>query len=133
MEAILARTEGWPVALYLAALSRRSLPGRPLPDSGFGGEEHNLVEYMRDEFLALATPEDVDFLIRVSLLDRLGGEVCDAVTQTVGSGSRLARLARENMLLIPLDRRDEWFRLHSLFADMLRAELRRTTARRWTS
>ena len=59
------------------------------------------------------------------MLDRLGGEVCDAVMQTVGSGSRLARLARENTLLIPLDRRDEWFRLHSLFADMLRAELRR--------
>ncbi len=124
VETILARTEGWPVALYLATLNRRPRPDRPLPDSGFGGEEHSLVEYMRDEFLEVATPEDVGFLIRVSLLDRLGGEVCDSVMQTVGSGSRLARLARENMLLIPLDRRDEWFRLHSLFAEMLRAELR---------
>ncbi len=125
VDAIVTRTEGWPVALYLATVGRRSLRGLPLPDSGFGGEEHNLVEYMRDEFLAIAAPEDVEFLIRVSVLDRLGGEVCDAVSGGVGSASRLARLARQNMLLIPLDRRDEWFRLHTLFADMLRAELRR--------
>ena len=30
------------------------------------------------------------------------------------------------MLLTPLDRRDEWFRLHPLFREMLRAELRRS-------
>ncbi|MGV1047553.1 MAG: LuxR C-terminal-related transcriptional regulator [Solirubrobacterales bacterium] len=125
VDAIVAKAEGWPVALYLATLSRGPRPDRTLPDTGFGGEERNLVDYMRDEFLSTAPEEDVEFLVRISFLDRLSGELCDAVLGVGDSGSRLAALARENMLLIPLDRRDEWFRMHSLFADMLRGELRR--------
>ena len=122
---IVAKTEGWPVALYLAGLTRRPGAARGLPETGFGGDERNLVDYMREEFLATAPPADVDFLTRVAFLDQLRGELCDFVLGTTGSGARLAALARRNMLLVPLDRRDEWFRMHSLFADMLRAELNR--------
>lgn len=125
VEAIVARTEGWPVALYLAGMTRGEDAESGLPDGGFGGDERNLVDYMRDELLATLTAADLDFLTRVSFLDRLGGEVCDFVLETEGSGARLAELARRNMLLVPLDRRDEWFRLHSLLADMLRSELAR--------
>jgi LuxR family maltose regulon positive regulatory protein len=125
VETIVAKTEGWPVALYLAGISRGGGAETGLPDAGFGGDERNLVDYIRDELLATLTPEDVDFLTRVSFLDRLGGELCDFVLEAEGSGARLAELARRNMLLVPLDRRDEWFRLHSLLADMLRAELGR--------
>jgi LuxR family maltose regulon positive regulatory protein len=124
VETIVAKTEGWPVALYLAGISRGGAEAG-LPDAGFGGDERNLVDYIRDELLATLTPEDVDFLTRVSFLDRLGGGLCDFVLEAEGSGARLAELARRNMLLVPLDRRDEWFRLHSLLADMLRAELGR--------
>ncbi len=125
VETIVAKTEGWPVALYLAGLSRRERPQASLPDAGFGGDERNLVDYMREELLAAADPEDVDFLLRVAPLDRLGGELCDFVVEDEGSGARLAELARRNLLLIPLDRRDEWFRMHSLLAEMLRSELAR--------
>jgi LuxR family transcriptional regulator, maltose regulon positive regulatory protein len=113
------------VALYLAGLTRRPGAEDGLPASGFGGDERNLVDYMREELLTTAPPEDVEFLIRVSFLDRLAGDLCDSVLGATGSGARLAELARRNMLLVPLDRRDQWFRMHSLFADMLRAELRR--------
>jgi LuxR family maltose regulon positive regulatory protein len=125
IDAIVARAEGWPVALYLAGLGRRSDAELPLPAAGFGGDERGLVDYMRAELLATAAAEDVEFLLRVSILDRLTGPLCDAVAGEVGSGARLAALGRRNMLLIPLDRRDEWFRMHSLFADMLRSELLR--------
>jgi LuxR family maltose regulon positive regulatory protein len=126
VETIVAKTEGWPVALYLAGMTRcAGAPQTWLPDAAFGGDERNLVDYMRDELLATLSPEDVDFLIRVSFLDRLGGELCDFVLEADGSGARLAELARRNMLLVPLDRCDEWFRLHSLLADMLRSELGR--------
>lgn len=126
VETIVAKTEGWPVALYLAGMTRGDGAAQVgLPEGGFGGDERNLVDYMRDELLASLAPGDVDFLTRVSFLDRLGGELCDFVLETDGSGARLAELARRNMLLVPLDRRDEWFRLHSLLADMLRTELGR--------
>jgi LuxR family maltose regulon positive regulatory protein len=126
VETIVAKTEGWPVALYLAGMTRGAGAAQTwLPDAGFGGDERNLVDYMRDELLATLSADDVDFLTRVSFLDRLGGELCDFVLEADGSGARLAELARRNMLLVPLDRRDEWFRLHSLLADMLRSELGR--------
>ncbi|HEX4304862.1 MAG TPA: LuxR C-terminal-related transcriptional regulator [Solirubrobacterales bacterium] len=128
LETILTKTEGWPVALYLATLGRRPDPASALPEEGFGGQEHNLVEYIRDEFLSIAPPEDVEFLVRISLLDRLSGDLCDSVSGIPGSGSRLVALAHRNMLLIPLDSRDEWFRMHSLFAEMLGGELRRRHA-----
>ena len=37
----------------------------------------------------------------------------------------LARLARSNVMLVALDRSQTSYRYHSLFADVLRAELRR--------
>jgi LuxR family maltose regulon positive regulatory protein len=122
---IVAKTEGWPVALYLAGLTRRPGGGGTLPETGFGGDERHLVDYMREEFLAAAPPADVDFLTRVAFLERLSGDLCDFVLGATDSGARLAELARRNMLLVPLDRHDEWFRMHSLLADMLRAELHR--------
>ncbi|HEY2479991.1 MAG TPA: LuxR C-terminal-related transcriptional regulator [Solirubrobacterales bacterium] len=125
VEAILAKTEGWPAALYLGGMTRRPGSEDGLPETGFGGDERNLVDYMREEFLAAAPAADVEFLTRLAFLDQLGGDLCDFVLETSGSGARLAELARRNMLLVPLDRRDEWFRMHSLLADMLRAELGR--------
>jgi LuxR family transcriptional regulator, maltose regulon positive regulatory protein len=42
-----------------------------------------------------------------------------------GSAAALAALARSNLLLVPLDRRGQWYRYHHLFRDLLRAELER--------
>ena len=42
-----------------------------------------------------------------------------------GSAAVLADLAGSNLLLVPLDRRGEWYRYHHLFRDMLLAELHR--------
>ncbi len=85
-----------------------------------------MVDYIRDEFLAPASKRRVDFLRRISILDRFTGELCDAVLERRGSTTTLRDLSTQNMLLVPLDRRDEWFRFHSLFSGMLRSELHRT-------
>src|SRR5208282_2341744 len=42
-----------------------------------------------------------------------------------GAGAILADLSRSNLLLVPLDRRGEWYRYHHLFRDMLLTELKR--------
>jgi LuxR family maltose regulon positive regulatory protein len=42
-----------------------------------------------------------------------------------GSAAVLAELAGSNLLLVPLDRRGQWYRYHHLFRDMLLAELER--------
>ena len=65
------------------------------------------------------------FLTRTAVLERMSGPLCDAVLKQTGSGETLTELERSNLLLVPLDRRGEWYRYHHLFRDMLLAELRR--------
>ena len=119
------RTEGWPAGLYLAALYLRE--GGPLASAAvsFGGGDRLVSEYMESEFLARISRRQRVFLTRTAVLERLSGPLCDAVLELSGSAVTLAELARSNLLLVPLDRRGEWYRYHHLFRDMLLAELER--------
>ena len=119
------RTEGWPAGLYLAALYLRE--GGPLASAAvsFGGDDRLVSEYMESEFLARISPRQRVFLTRTAVLERMSGPLCEAVLDVAGSAATLADLARSNMLLVPLDRRGQWYRYHHLFRDMLLAELQR--------
>ena len=119
------RTEGWPAGLYLAALYLRE--GGPLAGAvvSFGGDDRLVSEYMESEFLTRISARQRVFLTRTAVLERMGGPLCDAVLGVGGSAAVLADLARSNLLLVPLDRRGEWYRYHHLFRDMLLAELER--------
>ncbi len=119
------RTEGWPTGLYLAALYLRE--GGPLGTAAvsFGGADRLVSEYMEAEFLARISRRHRVFLTRTAVLERMSGSLCEAVLDQPGSAGTLADLARSNLLLVPLDRRGQWFRYHHLFRDMLLAELER--------
>jgi LuxR family maltose regulon positive regulatory protein len=119
------RTEGWPAGLYLAALYLRE--GGPLVSAAvsFGGGDRLVSEYMESEFLARISRRQRVFLTRSAVLERLSGPLCEAVLELSGSAVILADLARSNLMLVPLDRRGEWYRYHHLFRDMLLAELER--------
>ena len=119
------RTEGWPAGLYLAALYLQeggSLGGAAV---SFGGDDRLVSEYMESEFLARVSRRHRAFLTRTAVLERMCGPLCEAVVDKPGSAAALADLARSNLLLVPLDRRGEWYRYHHLFRDMLLAELAR--------
>jgi len=62
-------------------------------------------------------------MLRSSVLERLSGPLCDAVLGLDGSREQLIELSRSNLFLVPLDERNEWFRFHRLFAQLLRVEL----------
>ena len=119
------RTEGWPAGLYLAALYLReggTLAGAAV---SFGGGDRLVSEYMESEFLSRISRRQRVFLTRTAVLERMSGPLCEAVLELPGSAVTLAGLARSNLLLVPLDRRGEWYRYHHLFRDMLLAELAR--------
>jgi LuxR family maltose regulon positive regulatory protein len=123
--ALIRRTEGWPVALYLAALSLQAGHGGEHDEDAFAGDDRLMAEYLWSELLARLEPEKVSFLTQTAVLDRMCGPLCDAVLEEEGSGEVLEELAESNLLLVPLDRRRQWYRYHQLFADLLRAELER--------
>ena len=126
VDELLARSEGWPVGLYLAALAHKAGGGpRRHAWAGFTGDDRFLVDYLWSELLGQLPPERVAFLTRTAVLERMSGPLCDAVLDTTGSSEVLARLEETNLLLVPLDRRRHWYRYHHLFQELLCAELAR--------
>jgi ATP/maltotriose-dependent transcriptional regulator MalT len=125
LDRLLARTEGWPVGLYLAAVSIDEQEDAERAIAGFTGADRVVADYVRDELFADLRAGDLAFLRRTSILSRLTAPLCDAVLETDDAAAVLGRLARGNVLLEPLDRCDAEFRQHPLMAEVLRAQLRR--------
>ena len=118
-------TEGWPVGLYLAALSLKAESLGNGKEVRLSGGDRFVADYLWSELLARVPPETVSFLTRTSLLDRLSGPLCDAVLDATGSAQTLERLQRSNLLVIPLDDQRQWYRYHHLFGELLHSELER--------
>jgi len=121
--ALEGRTEGWIAALQLAALSMQGRDDVAGFIAGFAGDDRYIVDYLAEEVLHRQTEHVQLFLLQTSILDRLSGPLCDAVTGQDGGKARLAALERGNLFLVPLDDRRRWYRYHRLFADVLQAHL----------
>jgi LuxR family maltose regulon positive regulatory protein len=119
------RTEGWPVAIYLATLSIRDEEDRSAAVDRFGGDELVIAEYVRDELLRSLPKRQLRFLTRTAILHELTPALCDEVMGSEGSASMLAKIARSNPLVVPLSGHGERYRYHRLFRDVLLAELGR--------
>jgi LuxR family transcriptional regulator, maltose regulon positive regulatory protein len=119
------RAEGWAVGLYLAALALRAGGSLGSAATSFAGDDRLVAEYVESEVLARISPSQRAFLTRTAVLERMSGSLVEAVLELPGSAATLADLARSNLLLVPLDRRGQWYRYHHLFRDMLVTELER--------
>ena len=123
MAALAARTEGWAAGLQLAALS---LAGQADPAgfvAAFSGSHRYVLDYLAEEVLDRQPEQVRTFLLETSVLERLSGGLCDAVTGRAGSQAMLEQVERANLFLVPLDEVRGWWRYHPLFADLLRARL----------
>jgi LuxR family maltose regulon positive regulatory protein len=119
------RTEGWLVGLYLAAMTHRPGGPRGADRAGLAGNHRLVAGYLHDQLLARLPQPTVSFLTRTAVLDRLSGPLCDTVLEATGSAGILTSLEASNLLVVPLDRRREWYRYHHLFRELLAAELNR--------
>jgi LuxR family maltose regulon positive regulatory protein len=121
--ALEGRTEGWIAALQLAALSMQGREDTAAFIAGFAGDDRYIVDFLAEEVLQRQPEHVQQFLLQTSILDRLSGRLCDAVTGQDGGQAKLAALERGNLFLVPLDDRRQWYRYHQLFADVLQARL----------
>ena len=122
---MLQRTEGWPAGLYIAALAIKAGTRRSEVGFTFTGDDIFMGDYLRSELLDRVSGAVASFLTRTSVLDRMCGSLCDAILDGEGSQRLLERLESRNLLIVPLDRRREWYRYHHLLQELLQAELRR--------
>src|SRR5215207_1182437 len=121
--AVEGRTEGWIAGLQLAALSMRGREDLPAFIEAFAGDNRYVLDYLVEEVLQRQPARVRSFLLQTSILDRLSGPLCDAVTDQEESGALLGALERGNLFVVPLDDTRLWFRYHHLFADVLQAHL----------
>ena len=121
--ALEARTEGWIAGLQLAALSMRGREDVSGFIRAFAGDNRYIVDYLVEEVLQRQPDRIRSFLLQTSILDRLSGPLCDAVTAQQEGGARLEALERGNFFVVPLDDKRHWYRYHHLFAEVLFAHL----------
>ena len=121
--ALAARTEGWAAGLQLAGLSLRGQTDVEGFVAAFTGSHRYVLDYLAEEVLERQPGPVREFLLETSVLERLSGELCDAVTGRPGSQALLEQIERAGLFLVPLDEVRGWWRYHHLFADLLRARL----------
>ncbi|HVU68300.1 MAG TPA: LuxR C-terminal-related transcriptional regulator [Ktedonobacteraceae bacterium] len=117
------RTEGWIAGLQFAALSLQGHQDVPGFIQAFAGDHRYIVDYLLQEVLQRQPAPLRTFLLQTSILDRLSGPLCDAVTGQEEGSARLEALERGNFFIVPLDDRRHWYRYHHLFAEVLAAHL----------
>jgi len=121
--ALAERTEGWAVGLQLAALSLRTQPDVARFVAAFTGSHRYVLDYLTEEVLSRQRPDLRNFLLETSVLERLSGSLCHAVTGRDDSQDLLEEVDRSGLFVVQLDDVRGWWRYHHLFADLLRTRL----------
>ncbi len=119
------RTEGWVAGLKLAALSMKSQDDRRKFIDAFSGNTRYVADYLVEEVLNGQSADVRAFLLATSMLERMNGPLCDAVTNGTGAQALLEDLDARNLFVVALDDRREWYRYHHLFAEVLLAHAER--------
>lgn len=119
--ALIEHTNGWIVALHLAAITANAQPlGEVIRSlAGFNGDFDLLGDFLLQEVLDQQPPEVRRFLLQTAILERFTEAACRAVTGSAGAAQLLEQVQRRKLFLAPLDELGEWFHYHHLFRDFL--------------
>ena len=122
------RTEGWITGLQLVAVSLQRQKDKSQLIRSFTGSHRFVLDYLVEDVLNHQSTELQDFLVQTSILKRLTGSLCNALTDQEDGQATLEMLDRANLFIVPLDNERRWYRYHHLFADLLRQRLHQTMA-----
>lgn len=128
LEVINRQTEGWVAGMQLAALGLDAQTDRSQYIQELSGEQNLIASYLVDEVLANQSEWIQRFLIDTSFLNRFSASLCNAVLQIEGAWDILQFMERRNLFIIPLDDKNDWFRYHHLFSEMLRGRLKQKSS-----
>jgi LuxR family maltose regulon positive regulatory protein len=123
------RTEGWPVALQLAAITLNT-KGKYGTEwlQRFSGSTDSIAEYLAQEVLDSRPVSQRNFLLRSSVLGEFCADMCDAVLDRRDRGKMILELLRSNLLLSSVDAEQLWYRYHPLPTDFLSARMQRVAS-----
>jgi LuxR family maltose regulon positive regulatory protein len=123
--ALAERLEGWPAALFLAALSVRS----GTPPETLDGDDGFIADYLETELLSVLAGVQRRFARGVAVLEELTPEACDAFLGRRDSGELLEELESTGVVAV-LDRHHRRYRYPRIVRDVLLAELEQSEPER---
>jgi LuxR family maltose regulon positive regulatory protein len=122
---LVERTEGWPIALQMTALSLRKGCDRADLVTNFTGPAWELARYLSEQVLA-SLPADVASVVTATpIVDRINADLVNLLCDRTDGAAVLERLEQQNLFLLPLDAQRQSYRYHQLFAEILRDRLAR--------
>ncbi|GAA1922868.1 LuxR family transcriptional regulator [Microbacterium aoyamense] len=124
--AVVEHTEGWAAGIQLSGLGLRfRTDARQFMDA-LVDSDRLVIDYLSEEVLDAQSPERLQALLDLSVLDELTPGVVEAVAGMGDGAAFLGELERESLFVIPVAGKPGRFRFHHLFRDLLRYRLRAT-------
>ena len=121
------RTEGWAAGLRLAALTLTTHDDIRGHLAELPADNRYVMDYLMGEVLSHIPAATQEFLLKTSVLDRLSGPLCDAVTEAAeaqwNGRAYLEWLADAGLFTWSMDPQQQWYRCHHLFRRLLRIQL----------
>jgi len=125
---IFERTEGWPIALQLVALSLKRGADPNALVARFSGSGSELARYLSEQVLVALPPDVQEAVVRTALVDRLTGDIVNLLCEREDGWLVLERLEHQGIFLAPLSEGGAAYRYHQLFAEYMRERLARRDA-----
>jgi LuxR family transcriptional regulator, maltose regulon positive regulatory protein len=104
-------TDGWPIALQLAASALEREPTRKV--AAISGSSRDIGRFFHDTVLKRLPPREADFVVACSILDVLHPDLCHAMTEVDDAAALLERLERTTPMFSATEN-SEWLRMHPL-------------------
>ena len=127
IEALTTSTEGWAVALHLAALSLRAGGDAASLVSQLSGASDviGIGEFLGENVLDTLEPEMVEFLMATSITERTCGVLASALAEVTRGQAMLEEVERRGLFLKRIPDNPTWFRYHHIAAEFLCGRLER--------
>ncbi|MFD6390969.1 protein kinase, partial [Nocardia sp. NPDC060259] len=125
VEQIHTATEGWPAAIQLVSLTLRGKadPVQLLAQLAEGG--HGMREYLAENVLDSMDPELLEFLMAISVVERVSGSLAALLADVPDGASMLEQAEQRELFVHRIEHDPEWYRMQPLFAEHLRTRLDR--------
>ena len=120
-------TQGWVAGLHLARLYLRQQQDLASLPAALEGGTHYAMDYLAAEVVAQLPKSIQAFLLQTSVLERVSGAVCAAIS---GAGIELREaqatlrwLEANGVFTVALDHQQQWYQYHPMFRQLLRRQL----------
>jgi ATP/maltotriose-dependent transcriptional regulator MalT/ActR/RegA family two-component response regulator len=127
------RLEGWPAGIQLMAQSLKHTGDLDVVMANLKGGFAAIVDYLLEEVLSQQPPDMAKLMTASAIPDKFCASLCDVLceldTETcngvINGDEFITRLQKDNLFLIALDAKNQWFRYHHQFHQLLQDQVQR--------